>query len=165
MRDLSTLRRAIDELLEARPQLHFDMIVPRDRRGHPELEAIAGYDRVCWHEDLSDQRLREIYRAARLLFLPLVDCTANNTLLEAMACGLPVVTNDVGGVSDYTDASFAARLPCGDVRGMLEAALHLVDDASEARSRGAHARAHAIRALGWQAAVDRTLALYRVLLS
>ena len=45
------------------------------------------------------------YRQADLLFMPLLDCTANNAILEAMACGTPVLTNRVGGIPEYVDPS------------------------------------------------------------
>jgi len=54
---------------------------------------------------LSPQHLLEAYQQADLLFMPLLDCTANNTLLEAMACGTPVLTNRVGGVPEYVDST------------------------------------------------------------
>ncbi len=165
MRDLATLRAAASELLGRRPQLQLDLIVPLDRRGSSELEQLAGDARVHLHADLDDQGLRAVYRGARLLLLPLVDATANNTLLEAVACGLPVVTNAVGGVSDYTRQTFAAQLPVGDVEGMVAAALRLIDDADEAQERGAFARAFARRELSWADAARATSALHRALVS
>jgi len=50
---------------------------------------------------LDDAGLLDEYRRADILFMPLLDCTANNALLEAMACGTPVVVNRVGGVPEY----------------------------------------------------------------
>lgn len=50
---------------------------------------------------LSDEGLREAYQKADLLFMPVHDCAANNAVLEAMACGTPVMANRVGGIPEY----------------------------------------------------------------
>jgi glycosyltransferase involved in cell wall biosynthesis len=43
----------------------------------------------------------------------------HNAILETMACGLPVVSNNVGGLKEYTDPSFAFLLPTFDVNGFI----------------------------------------------
>jgi glycosyltransferase involved in cell wall biosynthesis len=62
---------------------------------------------------LSDEKLLREYATADALLLPLSDATANNAILEAMACGLPVFSVDVGGVSEMT-ATAACLVAPGD---------------------------------------------------
>ena len=50
---------------------------------------------------LPDDEVREEYRQADLLCMPMLDSAANNVFLESMACGTPVMTNRVGGVPEY----------------------------------------------------------------
>ncbi len=45
------------------------------------------------------------YQQADLLFMPMLDCTANNAVLESMACGTPVMVNRVGGIPEYVNPS------------------------------------------------------------
>jgi glycosyltransferase involved in cell wall biosynthesis len=52
---------------------------------------------------VSDEELVQLYQKSDLLFLPMLDCTANNAILESMACGTPVMVNCVGGVPEYVD--------------------------------------------------------------
>jgi glycosyltransferase involved in cell wall biosynthesis len=52
---------------------------------------------------VDDEELRELYRKADILVMPMIDCTANNAILEAMACGTPVMANRVGGIPEYLD--------------------------------------------------------------
>ncbi|MBP7828541.1 MAG: glycosyltransferase family 4 protein [Kiritimatiellae bacterium] len=77
---------------------------------------------------MADDDLRRAYREADLLFMPMLDSTANNVLLEAMACGTPVMTNRVGGIPEYVDPACNVLMPGKDVdqwAGRLEA---LADD-------------------------------------
>jgi glycosyltransferase involved in cell wall biosynthesis len=54
---------------------------------------------------LSDEELLKQYQQADLLFMPMIDCTANNVILEGMACGTPVLANRVGGIPEYVNPS------------------------------------------------------------
>jgi glycosyltransferase involved in cell wall biosynthesis len=57
------------------------------------------------HPPVDDEGLLALYRAADLLVMPMLDCAANNVVLEAMACGTPVLTNRIGGIPEYVDAA------------------------------------------------------------
>ena len=50
---------------------------------------------------LPDAELLRLYQQSDLVVMPMLDCTANDALLEIMACGTPVLTNRVGGIPEY----------------------------------------------------------------
>lgn len=68
--------------------------------------------------------LRE-YQDADLLFMPMLDCTANNAVLESMACGTPVMINSVGGVPEYVDPSCNQVLDRKSVDTWIQCVQHL----------------------------------------
>jgi glycosyltransferase involved in cell wall biosynthesis len=78
------------------------------------------------HSDVmpGTDRLRELYREADVLVLPTrADFAPTNTVIEAMASGLPVVTSDVGGLSRVVaDGQTGYIVPAGN-RGALASRL------------------------------------------
>ena len=160
LRDLQTLAYVIDELLAKDSHIQFDLVVPASKRKDPSFYRIARHEQVTWHAGISDEQLRDLYCAATLLCLPLLDCTANNALLEAISCGLPVVSNDVGGMPDYTDASFATLLPVGDVDGLVQAVLSGIGNQQDCINRGNAARLFAEKRLNWDTIAAQTMQVY-----
>jgi len=160
LRDFRTLIRVVDRVLDRHPSVRFDLLVPRDARRDPELLGLARHERVSWHERLPDDALVDLYRRADLLLLPMLDCVGNSVLVEALACGLPVVSSDVGAMRDYTREAFADLLPVGDVEGLAGAVLRLLGDPDERARRGAAARAFAEARLAWPEIAAATLAVY-----
>jgi len=160
LRDLRTLADVVDLLLERNPTIGFDFVIPVVARSTDALLGIARHDSVGFHAGLSDEELRDLYRRSTLLLLPMLDATANNAILEAQACGTPIVSTDVRGVSSYVDPSFADLLPVGDVEGLADAVIRLVESDSEREKRRRAARDHAVEHLSWQRLAPRTLEVY-----
>ncbi|MGD3112110.1 glycosyltransferase [Streptomyces sp. YGL11-2] len=128
-------------------------------------------NRRTWHpaarvvEGITELTLTQLYRQAAVVFLPLADVTANNALLEALACGTPVVATDTGGISYYTGDGPAADLtPPGDAdaaAGAVEMLLGELGTAAHA-SRRAAARERA-ELLAWPRIADQVRSVYRLL--
>lgn len=84
---------------------------------------------------VGDRRLRELYQNSDVLVIPThADCFSM-AALEAMACGLPVVTSDVGGIPEIViDAETGILIPAGRGHSLLQA-LQTIVTSAELRSR------------------------------
>jgi glycosyltransferase involved in cell wall biosynthesis len=150
LRDFETMRAVVAIADQLNLPLHFEMIVPRQSRGNEACYRMAMSHRVRWHSDLTDEDLRSVYRQSDLLLLPLLDCTANNGLLEGMACGLPVIVTDVGGARDYANENFADFVLPGDSSGIIKILQGYLDQRDKLAARGRAARAYAEDHLSWR---------------
>lgn len=158
LRDFGTLRATAALLAEAQPS--------------STMTVVASKLEVRWFEDLpnvrvmigvGDHELRDLYRSAVALVMPLNDATANNTLLEALACGLPILTTDLAGTRDYVNDCCACLLPKGDARAFADAATR-VSSNTELWARMSGACLTRAVDLRWQRVSDQTVDLYKKLL-
>jgi glycosyltransferase involved in cell wall biosynthesis len=73
----------------------------------------------------------KFYQAADVFLHAANADTFPNTVLESLACGLPVVGTSVGGIPEQVeDGSTGFLVPRGDVSGMASRVLHLLNDDS-----------------------------------
>ena len=81
--------------------------------------------------------------------------------LEAMACGVPVVGTNVGGLPEVVeDGKNGFLLPVGDVEAMADAVLAIVEDPERGRALSESARERAVAAFPSDQIVARYRAYY-----
>lgn len=106
------------------------------------LLADAGLADLAWLPgECSD--VPAVMRGLSAFVLPSLAEGISNTVLEAMACGLPVVATDVGGNADLVAHGTGTIVPTDDVGAMACAIVALASDPPAARAKGAAGRARA----------------------
>lgn len=94
-----------------------------------------------------------------------VDEALPTALIEAGACGLPVVATDAGGTREIVEDGVNGRLvPLCDVPALTRALTDTIGDAAKAARFGAAGRARAERDYSMTVWVDRLVRLYREVL-
>ncbi|WP_078119565.1 glycosyltransferase [Thiosocius teredinicola] len=120
LRDFEALERTVSKALSTHPDWVFHLVVPAGARNIEQHFRLARFDNVQWYSGVSDEDLRDLYIKCQVLYLPLLDATANNAILEAMACGLPILTNGVGGIADYLSDDTAQYIKGDWMEGAVE---------------------------------------------
>jgi glycosyltransferase involved in cell wall biosynthesis len=101
------------------------------------------------------------YRTADVFALASDFDNSPNVVLEAMACGLPVVATDVGGLRDYIVPEVNGLLVPKGSRVAFAAALgRCLDSPVYARAMGERNRADAVERFSWEVSAARMLAVY-----
>jgi glycosyltransferase involved in cell wall biosynthesis len=129
----------------------------------PIIGEIPDLPNVRVHCGVNDETLVSLYRSADILFLPLVQSTANNALLEGIACGLPAVVTDLEPVRVYLPKGEGILLEDGCVNAFVETLQRLGRDVGLRHRMGALARKRA-EELAWRRIVPQYEALYTKML-
>ncbi|UCF62080.1 MAG: glycosyltransferase family 4 protein [Anaerolineaceae bacterium] len=123
---------------------------------------------VQWAGVVPRERIPELDRSAHLLYAADLNAACPNAVIEAMACGLPVVAFETGALPELVQGDSGRLAPYGgdpwkldppDIDGLADAALEVLSDPPRFQA-GARARAEAafgldqmvkgyLTALGW----------------
>jgi len=81
--------------------------------------------------ELPPEELREYYRSSRVMILPSLTEGFPISILEALACGTPVIASDVGSVSDViTNGRNGYLIPKGDTDALARFVKKVIDSSS-----------------------------------
>jgi glycosyltransferase involved in cell wall biosynthesis len=154
MRDWAVAHRVIDEAKYNGLNVQFDIVTRPDIFPH-----FTGCTNATLHAEIPESRLIEMYQTADAVFLPLKDATANNSLLEGLACGTPAIASDVGGIPDYMNDGSGWLIPGGDAVSAFELIKQLCANKDLVRSRRDSARARALT-FDWQRIAEKLSVVY-----
>lgn len=124
----------------------------------------AGASELAW---LPGERhdVPEILRGLDCFVLPSLAEGISNTILEAMACALPVIATDVGGSSELVEAGVTGELvPAADLEMMAQAIVRYARDRGLAGAAGQAGRVAVERQFSLTAMVRKYQSVYDELL-
>ena len=119
------------------------------RSSSPQLE-LAG--------PVTDDELRRLYARASVLAVPSRSDGMPTVILEAFACGTPVVATDVGAISELVGDETGVLLPELEPRALAAALRHLLELPGDRRAAMADAARSVVRErFSWRAVARQTV--------
>lgn len=161
VKDQPTLARAFVELLRAKPEwrARVALVMIGDGPLRDDVARIldaAGCADLAWLPGTRGDT-PELLNAFDVFVLPSLAEGISNTILEAMATGLPVIATDVGGNPELVlPGSTGVLVPRGDPAALARALADYVGDPARIARHGVEARERACRELS----LDRMITQY-----
>lgn len=140
LRDFKTLSKIIER---SPMNIRFRIVANPDN-----LRSVKKDHRVEILSGISDTELLGVYQSSDIGLMPLIDTTANNGILEMMACGLPIITTNVGAIRDYVDDQMSIIVPNNSAESMVRFIIELGKDKDRREKLSLKSRERALE-LDW----------------
>lgn len=158
-REIKASGRQIDFLLAGDPDEGNPAAVPAEQVERWQKEGL-----LKWLGHVDD--MPTLFRSVDMVVLPSYREGLPKGLIEASACGLPIVTTDVPGCREVvTDRDSGFLVPVKDSKALAKAIGALADDAALRSRMGARARERSVNEFDEKIILQQTIAVYRELLT
>jgi L-malate glycosyltransferase len=124
------LLHALTEVQVQRSDWHLDIVGDGPARAEYErlVETLNLTDYVKFHGINPKPQVAQFMQRADLFVLPSLWENLPCVLIEAMACGLPVVSTLTGGIPEIVDEDVGILVPPGDEHALAEALVRMLED-------------------------------------
>jgi glycosyltransferase involved in cell wall biosynthesis len=154
MRDWKALDEIICQCDARKLAVRFDIVASEHG-----LSSSACLPNIHFHSRIPEEDLIRLYSEADALLLPVLDATANNSALEALACGTPVISTMVGGIPDYVDSTCGWLFEKAEVAGIVNLIEDICNEQEIASSRRSAARRKAL-SFSWKRVAAKMCRVY-----
>jgi sugar transferase (PEP-CTERM/EpsH1 system associated) len=165
VKNQTLLARAFIRALELAPALRARLRLVMIGDGPLRAEVLhlletADASELAWLPGKRDD-VPAVLRGLDTFVLPSLAEGISNTILEAMASGLPVIATAVGGNPELvSEGRTGVLVPPGEVEAMAQAIIDCAEDSGRARAAGRAGRAEVERRFSLKAMVDAYRELY-----
>ena len=157
--------KGIPDLIEAFDNLNGRLRIVGDGNRRKKFESLAEQrldsDSYEFVGEISHSEIHKEYQSADIFCLPSYHESFGIVVLEALACGLPVITTNLDAIDEYiNDGENALLFEPGDVSA-LKNELHRLADSEDLRDQLSSAGREAALKYSWQAQTDKMIKAYR----
>lgn len=166
VKGLDVLLNALAGLAQSHPRLHLEVVGTTYERGHSrderEARALAARlglgERVRFAGGMAPREVAARMRTSALLVLPSRRESFGGVLVEALACGTPVVATRCGGPEEIVTPELGSLVEAGDPRALAAAIADLLE--RRALFDPARLRRTAVERYGMRTTGERLRRLY-----
>ncbi|MGH9226207.1 MAG: glycosyltransferase family 4 protein [Acidimicrobiales bacterium] len=161
----------LEALAKVRTERHAELvIVGRPRPDSPlraTIERLGLEDAVTVAGVVPAERLVELYAESELAVVPSLYEGFSLPAIEAMACGVPLVSTTGGALPEVVgrDGETALLVPPGDPSALAASIGRALDDEALRRRLGEAGRARVVERYSWRATAEATFEQYRQVIS
>jgi sugar transferase (PEP-CTERM/EpsH1 system associated) len=170
VKDQATLIRAFSIALEASPlgKQHLRLVIAGNGPLRGQLEMLIdelGIGDFVWMTgDRND--IPEILRLLNIFVLPSIGEGISNTILEAMATGLPIIATNVGGNPELVEDGVNGYIvPLGNPEKLAEYIIKLTESSNKRSLMGKASLKKVHEKFNWDSTVEKYLTVYDELLN
>ena len=117
---------------------------------------------VSIKDSIPNSEISKTYRDSSIFVLPSINEGVPRSILEAMACGIPVVCTDLPQLLKVVSGC-GLMVPVKDAQALSEAIGRILSDPEYAKELGAHGREKAVKEYSWEDTVRKTIKVYEKL--
>lgn len=164
-KDVETIVKAAKILCNNHDNVRFLLVGEGPLKDYIENFAskLGVLDKIGFVDSVSNNKMPEIYNKSDVFVLPSIDEGVPRTILEAMACGLPVVCTKLPQLTDVVKGC-GILVPVRDSKALAEAMSKIISDESLAQKLGESGRKKVVENNSWEDTVKKTIQLYRELI-
>lgn len=155
-RDWDVVEKVIQEFRGQKYRIEFHAVVPGKVK-----ERLNHLDNLRLYTGIPEDELINLYRDSGVVLLPVKFATANNSLLEALACGTPVISTNTGGIPDYLDETCGWLMPRDDVKSIVQLLEELLEHPDVIKSKSEAARVKAMK-FDWGKIKEQVYRVYKL---
>ena len=156
------LVQAFDILSKRYSQLRINIVGDgNERQSLQQLVRSMGIeDKVTFSLNISHDEIAQYYQKSNIFVLPSLNEGMSNTMLEALACGLPIVATDTGGTRELVeDGENGMIVKMGEYNDLMEKIERFLLDKTLEEKMGKLSRQRALQ-LSWEKVAKQYVDLY-----
>ena len=164
LKGVDILIDAIPKILKENPteSLHFVFAGPGNKIRYLDKVRRMGLSGCCsFIGPLPKEQIIQLIQASSIVVLPSLIENFPYIILESMACGVPVVANNIGGIPEIIEDGYNGKLIKSlSPRNLAMTILNLLQDESLRSSLGKHARETINNKFSWTVNIKKYCELY-----